>query len=115
LHCYFSSYYTRETDKEWKHFCGRNTSESRKRKREREREREEEEKERTEEGRQDWMKACQPPRHPLFIHAPEFGGPRDEIFPRTEDSHNETEPSLIGPFRPIKNEVPGGERGGRGR
>jgi len=62
------------------------------------------------------MKACQPPRHPLFIHAPEFGGPRDEIFPRTEDSHNETEPSLIGPFRPIKNEVPGGEEGeGGGR
>lgn len=41
----------------------------------------------------------------LFIRALQLGHSRDAIFPRTEESHNEAGPSLIGPFRPIKNEV----------
>lgn len=44
-------------------------------------------------------------RASLFIRALQLGHSRDAIFPRTEKSHNETGPSLIGPFRPIKNEV----------
>lgn len=44
-------------------------------------------------------------RASLFIRALQLGHSRDAIFPRTEESHNETGPSLIGSFRPIKNEV----------
>jgi len=46
-----------------------------------------------------------PVRALLFIRALQLERSRDEIFPRTEESRNETGPFLIGSFRPIKNEV----------
>ena len=47
-----------------------------------------------------------PVRASLFIRALQLERSRDEIFLRTEESHNETGPFLIGPFHPIKNEIP---------
>lgn len=51
------------------------------------------------------MKVCQPVHHfsSSLYNSDVF---ETTIFPRTEESHNETEPSLIGSFRPIKNEMP---------
>ncbi|KYN35021.1 hypothetical protein ALC56_10618, partial [Trachymyrmex septentrionalis] len=46
-----------------------------------------------------------PVRASLFIRALQSERSRDEIFLRTEESHNETGPFLIGPFHPIKNEL----------
>lgn len=47
-----------------------------------------------------------PVRASLFIRALQLEHSRDEIFLWTEESHNETGPFLIGPFHPIKNEIP---------
>jgi len=100
---YFSFYYHLKETKNEKtsyenydeHFQRRNTKKlSRERKKERERREEKE-------GRNEGV----PARVSLFIRALQLGHSRDSIFPRTEESHNETGPSLIGSFRPIKNEV----------
>lgn len=51
------------------------------------------------------MKACQGPRHfSSALYSSDVLETR--YFLGQEEPHNETGPSLIGPFRPIKNEVP---------
>ncbi|KYN08046.1 hypothetical protein ALC62_00891 [Cyphomyrmex costatus] len=47
-----------------------------------------------------------PVRASLFIRTLQLERSRDEIFLWTEESHNETGPFLIGPFHPVKNEIP---------